>query len=76
MNGNLIHYYIHGRDKEYFEIRRDETEYLHTTVNDSQGPWRLHYKQKLSKKALDQSPNRTIYHHIKVKGQFLNLYFE
>ena len=66
VRGDLVHYYVHGRDKDMFEIRMDETAYLHSTIGGNQGPWRLHYKQKVSKKMLGESPNRTIHHHIKV----------
>ena len=66
VNGNLVHYFVHGRDKDLFDIRRDKTEYLLSTSNENYGPWRLHYKDMISRKLLDSSPNRTIHHHIKV----------
>ena len=66
VNKNLVHYYVHGRDKDLFEIRRDETEYLHAGSNENPGPWRLHYRNMISMKALEFNPNKTIHHHIKV----------
>merc|ERR1712150_253107 len=69
VNGDSVHYFVHGRDKDLFEIRRDETAYIRTTTNNNQGPWRLHYKKKLSKAVLDQAPNHIVHHHIQVVGK-------
>ena len=74
VNGDLVHYFVHGRDKDLFEIRRDETAYIRTTTNNNQGPWRLHYKKKLSKAVLDRAPNHIVHHHIQVKKSFSIVY--
>ena len=67
MHQEVLHYFVHGRDKDWFEIRRDETKYLPLATNESHyGPWRLHYKRKVTKSILENSPNKVIHHHIKV----------
>ena len=68
MHQEILHYFVHGRDKDWFEIRRDETKYLPLATNESHyGPWRLHYKRKVTKSILENSPNKVIHHHIKVR---------
>ena len=67
LNGNLVHYYVRGRDKDLFEIRTDKTDYLNSTSNENHGQWRLHYKSMISKKSLNVSPNKMLHHHIKVR---------
>ena len=66
LNGNLVHYYVHGRDKDLFEIRRDTIDNLNLKSNENPGQWRLHYKSMISKNILNASPNKMLHHHIKV----------
>ena len=73
MHQEILHYFVHGRDKDWFEIRRDETKYLLLTSNESHyGPWRLHYKRKVTKQILENSPKKIIHHHIKMKDDRRN----